>query len=545
MIAEAEFTHHEPCPSCGSSDALARYTDGHGYCFSCKYHEQGDADGNLLTVGTADPNLPNRNRSMVSAVTELLAGDYRPLSKRGITEDTCRKFGYRVAEFKGRPVQVADYHDTDGNVVAQKVRFPDKDFTVLGDMKLAGLFGQQLWRDSGKMIVVTEGEIDALSVSQLQQNKWPVVSIPNGAQGAVKAVKKALAFLSGFASVVLMFDMDEPGRVAAREVAELFAPGQCKIASLPLKDANDMLQAQRGGELIVAMWNAKPYHPDGIVAGVDLWETVSKEDDKPSLPYPWPMMTEKTFGLRRGELVTLTAGTGIGKSIMCREIAHHLMKLGETVGYIALEENVKRTALGLIGIEIDRPLHISRVGVSTDALKDAFAKTVGSGRCYLYDHFGSSDIDNLLNRVRYLAKGCDCGWIILDHLSIIVSGLGDGDERRLIDNAMTALRTLVEETGVGLILVSHLKRPEGKGHEDGAQTSLSQLRGSQAIAQLSDMVIGAERDQQSERPTLMTVRVLKNRFSGDTGEVGYLDYNRETGRLQEASPFQEEAEQPF
>lgn len=475
----------------------------------------------------------------------LLLGDYRPLTKRGITEDTCRKFGYRVAELNGRPVQVADYHDSDGNVVAQKVRFPDKDFMVLGDMKLAGLFGQNLWRDSGKMIVVTEGEIDALSVSQLQQNKWPVVSIPNGAQGAVKAVKKALPFLSGFASVVLMFDMDEPGRVAAREVAELFAPGQCKIASLPLKDANDMLQAQRGGELIAAMWNAKPYHPDGIVAGVDLWETVSKEDDKPSLPYPWPMMTEKTFGLRRGELVTLTAGTGIGKSIMCREIAHHLMKLGETVGYIALEENVKRTALGLIGIEIDRPLHISRAGVSSDALKDAFAKTVGSGRCYLYDHFGSSDIDNLLNRVRYLAKGCDCGWIILDHLSIIVSGLGDGDERRLIDNAMTALRTLVEETGVGLILVSHLKRPEGKGHEDGAQTSLSQLRGSQAIAQLSDMVIGAERDQQSDRPTLMTVRVLKNRFSGDTGEVGYLDYNRETGRLQEASPFQEEAEQPF
>lgn len=536
--AEAEFTHHEPCPSCGSSDALARYTDGHGYCFSCQYHEQGDN-------GNGPKPTPGPNRSPPHGTGVLLVGDSRPLIKRGITEETCRKFGYRVAEFQGRTVQVADYHDSDGNVVAQKVRFPDKDFTVLGDMKKAGLFGQQLWRDSGKMIVVTEGEIDALSVSQLQQNKWPVVSIPNGAQGAVKAIKKSLTYLSGFASVILMFDMDEPGREAAREAAELFAPGQCKIASLPLKDANEMLKAQRGGEVINAIWSAKTYRPDGIVAGVDLWDAISKDDDKPSLPYPWPMMTEKTCGLRRGELVTLTAGTGIGKSIMCREIAHHLMKLGETVGYIALEENVKRTALGLIGIELDRPLHISREGVTSEKLKEAFASTVGSGRCYLYDHFGSSDIDNLLSRVRYLAKGCDCGWIILDHLSIIVSGLGDGDERRLIDNAMTALRTLVEETGIGLILVSHLKRPEGKGHEDGAQTSLSQLRGSQAIAQLSDMVIGAERDQQSERPTLMTVRVLKNRFSGDTGEVGYLDYHRETGRLQEASPFQEEAEQPF
>lgn len=536
MAAEAEFTHHEPCPSCGSSDALARYTDGHGYCFSCQYHEQ----GNESVAKTHSIPADSGSRPGL-----LLHGDYRPLSKRGITEETCRKFGYRVAEFQGRTVQVADYHDSDGNVVAQKVRFPDKDFTVLGDMKKAGLFGQQLWRDTGKMIVVTEGEIDALSVSQLQQNKWAVVSIPNGAQGAVKAIKKSLTYLSGFASVILMFDMDEPGREAAREAAELFAPGQCKIASLPLKDANEMLQAQRGGEVINAIWSAKTYRPDGIVAGVDLWDAISKDDDKPSLPYPWPMMLEKTCGLRRGELVTLTAGTGIGKSIMCREIAHHLMKLGETVGYIALEENVKRTALGLIGIEMNKPLHIDRERITQDELQAAFRATVGSGRCYLYDHFGSSDIDNLLSRVRYLAKGCDCGWIILDHLSIIVSGLGDGDERRLIDNAMTALRTLVEETGIGLILVSHLKRPEGKGHEDGAQTSLSQLRGSQAIAQLSDMVIGAERDQQSERPTLMTVRVLKNRFSGDTGEVGYLDYHRETGRLQEASPFQEEVEQPF
>ena len=115
----------------------------------------------------------------------------------------------------------------------------------------------------------------------------------------------------------------------------------------------------------------------------------------------------------------------------------------------------------------------------------------------------------------------------------------------MIDNAMTALRTLVQETGIGLILVSHLKRPEGKGHEDGAQVSLSQLRGSAAIAQLSDMVIGAERDQQGEDPNLTTLRVLKNRFSGETGEAGHLRYDKATGRLSEGSPqFSDETSQP-
>jgi twinkle protein len=92
---------------------------------------------------------------------------------------------------------------------------------------------------------------------------------------------------------------------------------------------------------------------------------------------------------------------------------------------------------------------------------------------------------------------------------------------------------VVEQTGIGLVMVSHLKRPEGRGHEEGAQVSLGHLRGSQAIAQLSDMVIGAERNQQgnaAERNELQ-LRVLKNRFSGATGPCDKLVYNQDTGRL--------------
>jgi twinkle protein len=95
------------------------------------------------------------------------------------------------------------------------------------------------------------------------------------------------------------------------------------------------------------------------------------------------------------------------------------------------------------------------------------------------------------------------------------------------------LRTFVEETKCGLLLVSHLKRPDGKSHEEGGATSLSQLRGSHAIAQLSDMVIGLERNQQSDNPNETTIRVLKNRFSGDTGLAGTLIFNKLTGRLTE------------
>jgi twinkle protein len=94
-----------------------------------------------------------------------------------------------------------------------------------------------------------------------------------------------------------------------------------------------------------------------------------------------------------------------------------------------------------------------------------------------------------------------------------------------------------------LFAVSHLKRPEGKGHEEGAATSVAQLRGSASIAQLSDFVIGLERNGQAEDPTernTTNMRVLKNRFSGITGPAGSLLYNGQTGRLSEFTPPEEE-----
>jgi len=520
-VNKAEFVAHTGCEKCGSSDANALYTDGHTYCFSCRAHQRG---GNELKLE------PTKKRDMSELLTNVT---YRDLSKRAINEQTCRHWSYGVAEHHGRMVQVAQFFTSSGELVAQKLRYPDKSFVVLGDIKRAGLYGEHLWRDGGRMVVVTEGEIDALSVSQLQGNKWPVVSVPNGAQGAKKAVAASLEWLDKFDNVVFMFDADEAGQRAAVECAQLLAPGKAKIAKLPLKDANDMLVANRGAEVIDAMWGAKVYRPDGILGGEDLWEALQRQDSGRNVPYPFEGLNAKLLGLRTGELVTLCAGSGIGKSAICREIAHHLTRIGETVGYIALEESVKRTVQGFIGIELSKPIHLG-AEATKEEVRDAFDKI--KDRIYCYDHFGSTDSENLLAKIRYMVKALGCSFVVLDHLSIVVSGQEEGDERRNIDNLMTQLRTLVEQVGCGLILVSHLKRPDGVGHEDGAQTSLSQLRGSAAIGQLSDAVIGLERDQQSEDLKDITkVRVLKSRFTGDTGLATYLLYSKKTGRLTETT----------
>ncbi len=517
---------------CGSSDAKSVYSDGQTHCYSCNTH--GRIDG-----GTTSAVKPKQKAG-------FLTGQSVDLNSRKITEETCRKFSYVIGNQNGFPVQIAPYYNEAGELVAQKIRGVDKKFFIVGSLENAQLFGAKLW-NKGKKIVITEGEIDCLSVSQAQGNKWATVSVPNGAAGAAKAIRKNLEYLNQFDEVVFMFDMDKPGQDAARECADLLEAGKAKIASLPRKDPNECLMAGHPEEIVTAMWNAKTFRPDGVISGSDLWEQVSTEQVVETVLYPWDALNKITLGARRGELVTFTAGSGIGKSAAVREITHHLLNEGQTVGVLMLEENPKRTALGLMGIELNKPLHITREGVSDGDLKKAFSNTVGNDRLYLYDHFGSSDLDNLLSRIRYLARGCGCSWVVLDHLSIVVSGIEGGDERRLIDLTMTKLRTLVEETGIGLFIVSHLKRPEGKSHEEGGKTSLAQLRGSHAIAQLSDMVIGLERDQQGHNPNITTLRVLKNRFTGQTGEAGFLTYNPETGRLIETqnTPFEDTTTKDF
>lgn len=522
MQSESEFVRHEACPHCGSSDANALYTNGNHYCFSCETLTYADKSEDAMALFETDG-------------TVFLDLEFQELTKRGITEKTCKFWGYGISTYKGQKVQVANYRSRDGQLQAQKVRFQSKDFSVIGSMKEVSLYGEHLWRDGGRFITITEGELDALSLSQVLDNKWPVVSLPSGCTSAKKAIGKSIEWLSGFEYVVLMFDNDEAGQKAARECASVLPPNKCKIATLPLKDANEMLVAGRVGELIDAFWSAKTFRPDGIVAGTDVWDLVISTDDKESVGYPYAGVQEKTGGCRKGEIVTLTAGSGIGKSQLAREFAHNFIRHGKTLGYIALEENVKRTALGLMSIELNKPLHLHGNDVPEEDMRHAFDNTVGSGRVYLYDHWGSTDSDNLLSKIRYLVHGCGCEYIVLDHISIVVSGLEGGDERRIIDNTMTKLRALVEELNCGMILISHLKRPSGdRGHEDGAQTSMSQLRGSAAIGQLSDIVIGLERNQQDkDNSNISQVRVLKNRWSGDTGLCCSLEYIPDTGRMTE------------
>jgi twinkle protein len=295
-----------------------------------------------------------------------------------------------------------------------------------------------------------------------------------------------------------------------------------------------------------AFWRAETYTPDGIVAGADLWTAVSTPMEKAAVMYPWDGLNELLYGIRYSEMIAVASGSGMGKSNLLREIMWHVHNhTNENQAALFMEENPRKTGLSLMSMAANKQLHLPTTTYTDVEFKSAFEATLGSGRLFFFDHFGSTGIENILARLRYMNKALGCRIAYVDHVSIMVSAGEQGDERKAIDEIMTKLRTLVQELDMALFIVSHLKRPDGKGHEEGAQTSLAHLRGSASIAQLSDAVIGLERDGQSDDPilsNLTTVRVLKNRFSGEIGKACQLLYDRETGRLQEYDYIEAEEE---
>lgn len=540
--SDSEFLYKTSCDKCGSSDGNAVYTDGHTFCFVCSHREKGDGE-----VSGHTGSAPLKYGEGVLTMGEA-NGQFTALRARCITEETCRKYGYWVGHAKGSMHHIANYLDDDGTLVAQKLRDANKEFHARGKLKPDLLFGKHLWH-GGKKIVVTEGEIDALSVAQVQGCKYPVVSIPMGAKSAKKSIAANFEYLCQFDEIILMFDQDDAGRAAAVECAEILPLGRVKIAVLPMKDANECLVAGDVKAIMDAMWNAAPYIPDGVVAAADMKSRVRDfmvNNKADGLSFMGIETIDKfTMGARGGEVIMVTSGSGMGKSTFCRQMFHHWGRgkapLAEAVavGLCALEEAVEETVIDFMGLDNNVRLRQDKAlrdeWLSTDKFDTAYDSLFNDGMFYLYDAFAEGNIDKLLAKMTYMVAGLDCKAILLDHISIVASALeGESDERKALDRMMTKLKAFAKKHNVVMVVICHLKNPEnGKAHEEGRSVSISDLRGSGALRQLSDTIIALERNQQGEHPNWVNIRILKCRFTGDTGLAGAMTYDKLTGLLEE------------
>ena len=515
------------CDSCGSSDANALYSDGHTHCFSCSKTVAGDG------------SVPERTRKPTTF--DPIQWTRIETTLRGITPDTFDHWHYRRGFFKlkDRPaaekVHIAHWIE-DGQVVAQKMRTEDKEFPVLG--KTRGLWGKWLWQSKGRRVVVTEGEIDCMSVSQAMAHKWPVVSLPNGAQSAVKAFKQDIEWLEGYDEVVLMFDQDEAGQAAIQEVAGMLSPGKIRIAHIPMKDANEMLKAGKVDELVRAVWNAKEYRPDGVLSIADFEEEVLVPPTR-GLQWWLPALDEATYGRRWGDLIFLGGGTGTGKTDWLSEsIAFDTQVLGHKVGVMYLEQDKRETVQRIAGKIDSCNYHIPDDGWSPDALKARVRQLAQQDQILIYDSFGVTDWATIKSRIRFMAFA-GCRIVYFDHLTALAAGAAD--ERKMLEEVTAQMAGLAKQLQIILIVVSHLATPEEGSHEEGARVQIRHFKGSRAIGFWAHQILGLERNQQAPDPAercITTLRVLKERFTGrGTGKVIRTTYNPFTGRTSEAGEY--------
>ena len=488
---------HVPCPVCPSSDAYVLYEDGHGYCFSCNYLYK-----------------PNKDYDLNEFTYE-----YLPL--RGVSNTSFKYYGVLTkCDSTGIPISIGFPY-----AASTKVRLLDKkEFYWQGEHK-PGLFGLDKFASgSHKYVTITEGELDACSLYQVLRS--PVVSV----QSAGSAERDCVAdyeWLSGFDRIYLAFDNDAAGRDALQKVARLFDYNKVFVVKFSnRKDANDYLRAGEENELRNIWENAKRYLPETIVSTISEFKDILGSSPTRGVEYPFGTLTNLTYGIRTGETVLITAQEGIGKTEIMHAIEHKLLKeTDDGVAAIFLDEPKKRHIQAIAGLELRKPVHLPDCDCTPGEVIAALEKVVAKDeRLHVYSHFGSNDPVVLIDTIRFLVSARKCRYILLDHITMAVSGLAGEDERRSLDLMSTSLEMMVKELDYALIIVSHVN-------------DLGQTRGSRYISKIADIRIDATRDLVSPDPIARNTTYLtvsKNRYSGKTGPAGRIVFDPLTFTMEEA-----------
>ncbi len=532
---------YQPCdePGCGSSDAKTYYLDGGSKCFACgkaKHKDSPDSGAKATT--------PTQHTKKKVTVGEARLFANADLSSRGITTGIAELFGVKQS-FDGTSRQPEDWFfpfTKDNEIVGYKARkIKEKSFYSIGTLgKEVDPFGWHRVSAGGKMIVITEGEMDALSATQMIKSKgkdYKVLSIPNGAQSASAFIGANLNKFEHFEKVILNFDKDDAGIDAMAEAAKMFKPGQCFIMTLPegFKDANDLLVGGQPYQYMDAINQAKEYRPDGIIAGIDTWDLYVNRPEIQSYPFPedWTEANKMTYGIRLSELDTYTSGTSAGKTQLVRELINHYAHTTDLKqGILSLEEPITDTVEAQIELELNKRISLPDVNATDEEKHEAWKKIWGTGKLDLYDAFGGEEV-SVMQNIRYMSKGMGCQLIWVDHLHMLLDG--KDSEKEQIERVMLTLKKLTQELGCYIGLIAHLKKSGGGlTFEEGAIANLDDLKGSSSIKQLSNGVYVMSRDQQADdyltrNTTQITVK--KCRFTGRTGNADRLKFSDETGRM--------------
>jgi archaellum biogenesis ATPase FlaH len=489
---------------------------------------------------------------------------YRDIPERGISKATCQKFGVKVgiSETDGSTIEAVYFpsYDQKGKITGYKKQDLTKDksekfhWTAVGSVNIGNkLFGQTQAENVGRkrnLLTMTEGEWDALScyqasVDSVKGGKYDglepfIVSIPMGTANAVEAVLKNEDFVQSFDSLNIFFDDDYStpaeklkgimrGHEAREAVASALVGSAVSlfVTTTPSghKDASDMMQAGESMELArLVAFGKRAYSAEKITRASDI------SFDELIAPRPegiyincFPELMRKIHGFRTRELVLLTSPSGVGKSTVTSIFASGFIEAGERVGMIYLEETNKETLQRMVAAKLkvnynkfkNNPLQCA----SREAIQEAYDSIKNDDKLIMLGHFGSLPITELMSKIKHMHLVEKCKYIILDHLSVVISGSDIANERKELDMVMTELAAFCAANDVCIIAVSHINRtadykaPKGKEDEPFWVTvNKEMMRGSAALEQLSFIILGLEPEILPDRSRgNVRLTVLKNR----------------------------------
>lgn len=327
----------------------------------------------------------------------------------------------------------------------------------------------------------------------------PFIGLNCGTANAVDTFAHNEKFIREYEKIVLGLDNDEAtarekehrikkGKEATDDVAGFLLSDNIYVARYPnerndpngVKDIRDIYKKGKWMDI----WNmfAKAqdkYVPDKLIGLERISIENLRKKKKDGVPLPcFPRLYELTRGPRTGELWTLSGPSGAGKSTFSRKIEYAIIeylrnmdiprldgwKENEKIAIIRLEEDEEESVNSLYAeeLKIDPKAFVAdpEQFLTDEQHLAIHQRWIAEDKVKIFDHFGSIPTDQLLQKLKQMVFLDGCRWIILDHLSMVISGLKSDNERRDLDNIMTELAAFCKKYDVFILSISHMKRKE-------------------------------------------------------------------------------------
>lgn len=517
-----------------------------GFCYSCEEVVRDPYGNNPPVISEIVVKTPEE---IQEEINEIRACPRMNQDYRSIPASVWKHFGVRMllSPRDGiTPYGVAFPYTRDGKITGFKVKmFNSKVMWVVGDVATADPYGWEHAKRIGNTLYITEGEEDAQALRHILRETSPnpeydyaVVSLTSGVNTVNSTLGRMIPEIkSRFKDVVIVFDTDEPGIRASKEAKKILP--EARIALLPEKDANDCLRSGR----LKAARNACVFQSRATLSNTTLSLASviadAMKDPEWGLSYPWPSLTDYTYGQRKGELVSIGGGTGTGKTLIGHELAAwNAKKHGWHTLMIMMEETSVITAKSIAGKVDNVPYHIPLDKMKEPYDTDKLEQTLVDLSPYitLWDIETISDPETLLSQIEEVitstGMGLDC--VMIDNMTTMSEGLNASETNDFIGKVASTMGKLALKFDIEIVLFSHLNSPQkgAKSHENGGKVLESQFTGSRALQRYSHFMFGFERNKQAVVEHVSKFRVLKNRPYGRTG-MFKTAYNTATGRLLE------------